>query len=131
MTDDEIAKLRALCEAARLEEDTEEKSGEDFDTIARVAWSDAAEAALPAALDEIERLRAENETLEGVAMVADISLAENDGLRALLKEALDEIEQAWPYAGEYFEEKWRDRELEARIRTALGLAQQQEGATDA
>lgn len=131
MTDDEIAKLRALCEAARLEGAIEAELGEDFDTVARVAWSNAAEAAVPLALDEIERLRVENEMLEGVAMVADISLAENDGLRELLKEALEEIEQAWPYAGEYFEEKWRDRDLEARIRTALGLAHQQEDATNA
>lgn len=70
MTDEEIAKLRALSEAARLEEDAEEKSGEDFDTIARVAWSDAAEAALPAALQEIERLR--KELSEARAIIQDL-----------------------------------------------------------
>lgn len=37
----------------------------------------------------------------------------------LLRGALEEIRAAWPYAGDYFEEKWRDRDLEARIDAEL------------
>jgi hypothetical protein len=42
-------------------------------------------------------------------------------LRGMLGEACDELDGAWPYAGDYFEDKWRDKDREAKWRQAAAL----------
>lgn len=37
-------------------------------------------------------------------------------LRKALNAACDDLEQAWPYAGDYFQDKWRDKDQEAAWR---------------
>jgi hypothetical protein len=41
---------------------------------------------------------------------------------SLIALLLEEVDQAWPYAGDYFEDKWRSRDLEERARSFLARA---------
>jgi hypothetical protein len=51
---------------------------------------------------------------------ADKAERERDALRKLVAELAEEVDEAWGYASDYFRDKWRDDELIARARAALG-----------
>lgn len=115
---------------------------------ADAAFIAAARDLVPRLLDTVDGLRAERMTYESamrdeleaehgayVAAMVEVDRcmqfeedhlarqrleAERDHLRDLLRRMRDKAAEAWPYAGEYFEEKHKDVELFYKVAAALG-----------
>lgn len=99
---------------------------------ADAAFIAAARDAVPALCDEVERLRgalakanAGFEKYEREFYLAshraEDAEAERDALRDGLRWALNDLDEAWPYAGDYFEDKWRDLARENELRALVGM----------
>lgn len=78
------------------------------------------------AVGDIEQAERERDAAyaERNAALSALSAAtsECERLRAGLAWALEALDEAWPYAGDFFEEKWRDKAKEAELRALLPSA---------